>query len=312
MLLIDNDRRMNCAFEDFPQNTRILAGVYRTGFSAGFQKKSHLHDFPQVWYCYSGTYWHQVGEEIYECKKGSMIVVPVGVPHFFWCNADAGVEVIRMNIHYNILKDARPDAYVNFRTNTFLIPYFSKLGLSFTPYKMLSEHSQKQIEQIFSWLALLNHTPYHSSTEEQMQEKLEEIFSLPEYAIPKKIQKRTVSIVQNRLNPVLRIVDHLNTHYSEKITDEQLLQAANLSRAVMYRHFKEIMQETYSRYLQHMRVRHAHCLMRDAAFTMSQIADLCGFYSSYHMAQTYTRFVGKAPSEARLMLERIYGSRQGD
>lgn len=239
-----------------------------------------------------------------------MVFVPMGKKHKFWIEHDA--EVFSLGFHYNVLEGTSPDRFINLRTNVFLPVYFEKLGLTFESYKMLSPQSRQMAEQVFSWLFLLDYPPHDQVSHLQVLEKLEELFSLPEYVIPKPVQKKTLSITQNRLKPYLRILDYLNAHYPEKITDEQLLQAANLSRAVMYRHFKEIMGDTYSRYLQHLRSRHAHCLFRVGTFTNVEIADLCGFYSSYHMAQTYTRFFKTTPNEQRLYMERLYGNRQND
>lgn len=301
--------KIDFAFELFRRYQRPIT-IQRRAFQAGFKTSLHRHDFPQLWYCYSGSYNHIVDGTQYHCKAGTIVVIPLGMEHQFWF--DEGAEIFQINFSYNILEGIKPDRFLNFRTNIFMPVYFEKLGLSFTPYKQLSPSSCQAVEQIFSWLFLLDYPPHDLCSHEQVLEKLEELFQMPEYVIPKKICKKTVSITQNRFEPFVRILDYLNTHYPEKITDEQLLQVANLSRAVMYRHFKEIMQDTYSRYLQHLRARHAHCLFRDATFTNSEIAELCGFYSSYHMAQTYTRFFKITPNEQRLYMERLYGNRNSD
>ena len=139
---------------------------------------------------------------------------------------------------------------------------------------------------------------------EQTLIKLEEFFSAPEYAIGKATREKAVNITQNYLNPILCIVDFLNTHYPANITDEALLQLCNLSRAVMYRHFKHITKCTYYQYLQNLRAKHAHCLLRDSVYTNAKIASLCGFCSTYHMAQTYTRYLGREIKQQRLYFER--------
>ncbi len=301
--------KMDFAFEKFKYSKRPI-WIARMAFPAGFKSSCHKHDSPQLWYCYSGEYQHRVDGQVYHCKEGSMVVTPIGAEHQFWLEQDA--ELINLNFHYSILDGVKADEYLQFRTNIFLPVYFEKLGLSFEPYKELSPQSRQVMEQAFSWLFLLDHSPHNLATEDQVLEKLEKMFSIPEFAIPKTAYKKAISITQSRLNPIMNILDYLNTHYPEKITDEHLLQTANLSRAVMYRHFKEIMNETYSRYLQHLRARHAHCLFRDAICTNAQIAELCGFYSTYHMAQTYERFFGINLNESRLHLERIYGNRQSD
>ena len=289
------------AFDVFTRCQRPV-GTIRRVFAGGYRSIPHRHDFPQLWYCHCGTLWHQVGEETYQCTPGSLTIIPIGAQHQFWCEED--VDVIQVNICYDLLRDAGAEQYINLRTNLFLPAYFPKLGLTFVPYRELSGQSRKVAEQVFSWLFLQEHMMNSPQRLEQTLTKLEEFFSIPEYALGKAACKKAVNATQNYLIPILHIVDFLNTHYPANITDEALLQLCNLSRAVMYRHFKQVMQYTYYQYLQHLRAKHAHCLLRDSVYSNGKIASLCGFCSTYHMAQTYTRYLRREIKQQRLYFER--------
>lgn len=289
------------AFDVFSRCQRPV-GIIRRVFPGGYQSLCHCHDFPQLWYCHSGQYYHRVGETTYCCTAGSLVIIPIGVDHKFWCDDD--VDMIFLNVCYDLLTDVASEQYKNLRINLFLPTYFEKLGLSFNPYTVLGTQSRKTAEQILSWLVLQEHTMHGAKKPEQMLRKLEELFSLPEYIVPKAACKKAINLIENRLNPILHILDFLNTHYSANITDEALLQQGNLSRAAMYRHFKQIVNRTYYQYLQNLRAKHAHCLLRDSVYTNSKIADLCGFGSTYHMTQTYTRYLGREIKKQRLYFER--------
>ncbi len=297
------------AFDVFTRCQRPV-GIIRRVYPGGYKSIPHRHDFPQLWYCHSGRYQHRIDGKTYHCTEGSLAIVPIGAEHQFWCDTD--VDVIQLNICYDLLSAVKPDQYINLRTHLFLTSYFEKLGLSFTPVTVLGNASRTVAEQTFSWLFLQEHTMHNRQRLEQSLGKLEEFFSAPEYAISRAVSQKAVNITENRLIPILNILDFLNTHYPANITDEALLKQGNLSRAVMYRHFKHIMKCTYYQYLQNLRAKHAHCLLRDTVYTNAKIATLCGFCSSYHMTQTYTRYLRREIKQQRLYFERHRKNQQDD
>lgn len=274
----------------------------RREFLPGFQSVYNMHDFPQIWYCYRGEYFHKVGQRVYECKEGSVVILPIGMEQEFW--TDTGMELMRLDIRYDLLNQAEPKVYKHSAINLFLPHFFEDIGLSFSPHKVLGEESRYIWEQVFSWFAVMNYVPSDSATKEQFLSKLEEIFSVPEYETPAKCWNKAMRIAQNWVCPILRIVVYLNNHYPEKITDEMLLQEGNMSRAVMYRCFKRVINKTYSQYLQNLRVRRAHLCLRDTTYSLADIAELCGFYDVYHMSRVYSRCTGATLSVQRVRLER--------
>ncbi len=289
------------AFESFELCKNPVYAVRRE-ILPGFSSVRNVHDFPQIWYCYRGHYFHQVGDRVYECSEGSVVILPIGAEQKFW--TDTGMELMRLDVRYDILNIADPKAYKNVGINLFLPCFFEDLGLSFSPHKVLSEHSRLIWEQVFSSFAVLNYAPADSATKEQFLSKLEEIFSVPEFAVANSCLKKATRILQSWVCPIMRIVAYLNIHYSEKITNEMLLQEGNMSRAVMYRHFKRVIGRTYAQYLQHLRVRRAHLCLRDTTYSLPDIAELCGFYDSYHMSRVYSKCVGETLSVQRARLER--------
>ncbi len=263
----------------------------------------HTHDYPQIWYCYEGEYVHNLKGENMLCKKGSVVIVPPGILHrpFF----DSPTKVLCLNISYDILLNCLPRKYKNAAIYLFLCDFLWETDPNFTCCRMLCPRSQEIVEKIFSWFMLQNYET-HSAGQAQCWEQLEEIFSLPEFLLPEEQQKKALYLVQTRVVPIFKIVSYLNDHYSEKITDELLLQQANISRAVMYRYFKRVIGETYSVYLQKLRVRRAHLYMRNTTYSITQIAQLCGFYDVCHMTRAYTKYMKESPRQQRTFMRQLY------
>lgn len=263
----------------------------------------HTHDYPQIWYCYEGEYVHNLkGQEIL-CKKGSVVIVPPGILHrpFF----DTPTKVLCLNVNHDILLKCLPKKYKNAAIFLFLGDFLGEVAPDFAHYRMLCPKSQETVEKIFSWFMLQNYET-HSAGETQYWERLEEIFSLPEFTLPEEQMEKALHLVQTRVLPIFKIVSYLNDHYSEKITDEVLLRQANISRAVMYRYFKRVIGETYSVYLQKLRIRRAHLYMRNTTYSITQIAQFCGFYDVCHMTRAYTKYMDESPRQQRTLMRQLY------
>lgn len=294
--------RLEFSFERFIKCQHPVF-VDRREYQPGHRSSYHRHDFPQIWYCYRGQYSHRVGDQEYVCPEGSVVIVPSGTPH--QVNYDEAADIMCLSILHGALDLDEPENYKHSVTNLYLRTFSQEIGISFQPFTQLSHQSQMVMEDVFSWFVLMNYAPEKKAAVVEIRERLEEIFVLPEFAVPERYWKKAMHIAQTRLCPIMRIVAYLNEHYPEKITDEMLLQEGNISRAVMYRYFKRLMADTYSQYLQNLRARHAHIYIKFTTYSLSRIAELCGFYDSYHMSQSYTKHIGGTIGDQRRRFERI-------
>lgn len=291
------------AFERFAKTKYPVFADYRE-YDGAHVSTYHSHDFVQIWYCYDNYYFHRIGQTVHRCEKGSVVVVPAGTEHNVWFDEPA--KVLNLNVSYDILLKRSPQNYKNAAVQMFLGDFFPEVDPAFTYYRMLSPQSQATVEKVFSWFVLLGYEPHCATNDVRIWENLEEIFSLPEFSLPEHLLEKALHTVQSRVRPIFQILSYLNDHYSEKITDEQLLQVGNISRAVMYRYFKRVTGETYSQYLQKLRVRRAHLYMKNTTYHITQIAQICGFYDVCHMTHAYTKYMGHSPKVQRQILRELY------
>lgn len=303
--MLQPKQRISFAFYKFHSRHFPICANKRV-YAAEYKSALHSHDFPQLWYCLRGTCRHIVGDQEYLCSKGSVIIVPTGVNHTFVLPDGQDVELITIDVSFEAFRKAPAQQAIKAISNLFLIPFYQELGWSFAPYKMLSMQSQQQMEELLSWFCLLNYAPIGSVKSAQIYEKLEEIFSLPEFAFPAESQKKASHIFQSRLLPVLQILSYINSHYAEKIEEESLLQEGGISRAVLYRYFKRIIGQTYSQYLQQLRVRRAYIYLKYTTYSLSYIADMCGFYDTQHMQKVFIKYEGESPNQQRAWLKKMY------
>lgn len=302
--------RISFAFFKF-QGRRHSIYAYNRVYTPQHKGVLHSHDFPQLWYCLKGNYRHLLEDQEYLCSKGSVILVPSGVRHNFLVSEGEDVELISMDISYEAFIKMPAGQYINAATNLLLAPFAETLKWKSAPYRMLSSQSQQHIEDLLSWFCLLDYAPKNSVDLLQIYEKLEEIFSLPEFATPEKVRKKTAHLIQTRLRPVFQILSYINSHYSEKLEEEKLLREGGISRAGMYRYFKQITGHSYSQYLQQLRVRRAYIYLKFTTYSLSYIADVCGFYGTQHMLKVFTRYEGESPRQQRDRLKKMYENDPG-
>lgn len=263
------------------------------------RKDGHIHDFMQVWYCCSGKYTHQVGDQIYECTEGSLVIVPAGTYHEITFT-ETEAAVLELNVSYKLFLEVTPDRLVNTVANLCQSAFSQKMRT----YVMLSNQSRQQAEEILSWLAILRYAPAETVSKEELYEKIESLFSLPELAVEDKCRKKVLHIAQTQICPIFQIVSYLNIHYPEKIEEEDLLQESGISRRGMYRYFKKITGFTYSQYLQQLRVGHAVVYLRQSRYSLTHISDLCGFCDVSYMSRVFQRCIGESPKRVYEMINK--------
>lgn len=256
----------------------------------------HIHDFAQVWYCCYGKYTHIVGDQTYECTEGSLVIVPSGVYHEIFIKAGE-VETVELNISSELFLQTQPDQLINTIARVCLPSFSQELGCPIPLFVMLSPQSRKLAEEYFSWLAMLRYTPKEIVQKEELYEKLESLFSLPELAIPAQYRKKALRIAQTQAIPIFQIISYLNIHYPEKIEEETLLTEGGISRRGMYRYFRRITGFTYSQYLQQLRVAHAILYLRQSKYSLTHISDLCGFCDVSYMSRVFQRCIGESPKK---------------
>lgn len=272
--------------------------VIRRVFPGNYLQHMHFHDFPQVWYCHDGRYLHQIGENVYDCGKGSLFVVPAGVCHGFIVPEDCEADIFCIEVKYSLFADTPPDKYLNAVAN-LLLPCFSReLGYHFPEMFQLGPESQEQAGAYLSDLSMVDFRT--SGTEmEMIYEGLESLFSLPELAIPSKYRRKANRLAEQKARPIVRTMIYLNDNYAQKIVAEDLLWVAALCHTDFYKCFKRFTGLTFSDYLLQLRTARVSILLGNTTYPLSKIAELCGFGDAAHMSKCYKKQTGKLLKDVR-------------
>ncbi len=260
----------------------------------------HTHDFPQIYYCHKGKMRMVIEGDSYDLSEGNMIVIPAGAMHSFVLKE--GNEIVNFNMSFEwLLKKTK---LLSSEAVAFLfLNRFSNGEFSFPIFRQLSPESRVIAYGCFNVLM-------------QLQEKKEidraivfaevnKIFALPEFALTDSKKNYADSMISDRLIPALRAVGYMNSNFSKKIHCEDMLHVSGLCRTDFYKAIKKTIGDTYSIYLQKIRVKRAHRALGFSNYSFSYISDMCGFGSPTYFGKCYKKYRGYTPKEERAALREL-------
>lgn len=272
--------------------------VVRRVFPSNYPQHMHFHDFPQVWYCHEGRYIHQIGENSYECGKGSFIVVPPGVWHGFELPDGCEADIFCIEVKYSLFADTQQEKYLNAVANLMLPCFAKELGHTFPEVCQLGPESQVRAANYLSDLSMLDYK-VSGMEMEYIYERLERLFSLPELAIPDRLRRKAIRLAEQKAKPVVRTMSYLNENYAQKIVAEDLLWVAALCHTDFYKCFRRFTGLTFSDYLLQLRIARVQILLGNTTYPLSLIAELCGFGDAAHMSKCFKKHTGRLLKNVR-------------
>ena len=98
---------------------------------------------------------------------------------------------------------------------------------------------------------------------------------------------------------IAKTLEHIHSHFAEKIKIEALAKSLNMSRSTFLRNFKAVCGITPLRYQTELRIKKVKELLSYSAMPLSDIAQECGFYDSSHLIKIFTEFEKQSPLNYR-------------
>lgn len=268
----------------------------------------HIHDFPQFYYCVSGS-CHQIKEKKeYVIYPGDIIFINPGEVHSFYLD-DPDSHIVNFNMSFEFLQkhhNKLSDSAIMF---LFLGRFSEELKTQLPIMLSLGESSRAASEKKFSELIRLDGKK--ESDVNELISLINGIFELPEFSFPQEIMKNVREVITSRLLSSLRAVTYMNSNFSKKIHCEDLLKISGLCRTDFYKAIRKTVGETYSIYLQKVRVKRAHRALGFSEYSFSYISDMCGFGSVTYFGKCYKKYRGYTPKEERAALKELLATYPG-
>ena len=98
---------------------------------------------------------------------------------------------------------------------------------------------------------------------------------------------------------VLSTIRYMNVHLSEELDIDELAARVYLSHTGLIWKFKQELGTTPSQYLILLRLRHAKQLLLNHSYSITEIAELCGYANPYYFTNAFRRYSGLSPTAFR-------------
>lgn len=196
-------------------------------------------------------------------------------------NKDSLLFVNKNDTHNTVHYGATENISVLFTSKTnissFVLNCENKPKIKNLFYKLLAHKNLRKPENYFYCMSLLY-----------------EIFYLIEY---NKNNTNNSSSVKSKLNPAFMYIEE---HYLDpNITNIMLSKMVNLSERHFVALFKNSYGTTPNKYIVNKKINHSIKLLTDDKYTISQIAEACGFENVYYFSTVFKKIIGLSPDKYR-------------
>ena len=220
----------------------------------------HFHESYEIYYMNSGSRQYFINDRTYNVASGSLVLIGPNVLHK---TMDTGEEHSRilMSFKNNFLPVGTMKDTLDQIFNNHSVIHFPLIN-------------QAQIEEI------LDHIIHEANTQE-----LGFLTSIKSYLLQLLVlssrYRQQCQLDDLQINPsnqkIQEVIKHLQLHYSEPITLDQLAETYFISRYYLSRLFKKVTGFSFIEYLHSLRVVEAQRLLRDTNLKVIEIASKTGF-----------------------------------
>lgn len=98
---------------------------------------------------------------------------------------------------------------------------------------------------------------------------------------------------------IYKAVTYINYHYADKLSLEQVAAIIYLSPTYFSKIFKQELGQSFSNYLNQVRVEKAKSLLLHDAIPLVDVSDMVGFIDQSYFSKVFKKLVGVTPSEYR-------------
>lgn len=254
----------------------------------------HFHNFLEIGYCIDGDGQMIFGNEVCDYKKGDITVIPKNYPHT--TNSIPGTmshwEYLFID-EITFLEKMFPES-VHSKKKRKIMEYINKDVLFFPEIK-------------YPCLARDIHDLMETMRNKEIffQEESEGILASLLVKIAKIHAKNESSrleedhTVGHASEVVIDAMDYIGRHYHENIYAEELAKHCNVSETHLRRLFSEHMEVGILEYINRVRIQEACELLKKTDYSVSEIAQRCGFSTVSTFNRNFKKLEGENPCSWR-------------
>lgn len=262
--------------------------VYRDIKLTQHELPDHVHDWYELVYVHDGEGTFLIDHTFYEASTGSIFLIPGNTIHRSFPNEDN--PKLSSAFYFSAL----------FVEDRSLLPHFNYLQV-FDSIKasqnfklVLDLNKQKQFEQLIEAI----HSEFSTKQlgyEQLIQHYLKQmLILLARHAMPSIRTASSSSLIPNWLSELFLYID---LHLNEELQLHLLAKRAAVSPPHLSRVFKQYTGMNLTHYVNAKKMMRAKDLLLEAHYSVSEVAELCGFGSLTHFHRTFKHATGMTPMQ---------------
>ncbi|MDF2923832.1 MAG: AraC family transcriptional regulator [Paenibacillaceae bacterium] len=280
-----------------------------------FDLRYHFHDFVEITYVAEGRGFHHVGEDTVEARQGDLFIVPEGVSHVFRPGSSDRKQ--RMMVYNAVIGQGLWE---------MLSPLFApERGIWNSIFSQGQEEESGGRPESGStggsaianpasppaprdWIIIRNHG-----------ESLNSLFQELHYEFNSREQGRRAVLLSCAIRLLVLIdrcmkrngqwevreadlsgvMDYIRLHYREPLTLAGLAARCGLSERHFFRLFKRRTGQTFSQYVQSVRMEAACKLLRETDISIIEVTEAAGYRDTDSFYRVFKLWTGCTPGEYR-------------
>lgn len=248
---------------------------------------NHYHFQYEVFYLFQGERNYFVKDTAYHIRPGDLVMVDSNALHKTSESGRPNHERIVVYYSPGFFDTLRPD-----EQELLLAPFTRH-----TPVIRLNLQEKMQVESLLYAMLdeMKEQAPGHAL---QLQSVTAELLIY----IARTVQKRGIQ-PDDPASPsqrkVTEIVRHINQHYGESLQLDDIAEAFYISKSHLSRSFKKVTGFGYTEYVNLIRIREAERLLRETGWSVTLIAEHCGFDSLTHFGKVFKSISRVPPRDYR-------------
>ena len=250
----------------------------------------HSHNFVEIAYVAEGEGTHIVNGMEHQTVKGDLFLINYDIPHEFVPHGEP------LLIYNCIFTPAYFNAALGESRNFFDITdhfLLNNLYTNFpTDYIYTTAHGGENNHVLNIYERMLREfTEKQIGYRDIMRGYVIELLVI--------ICRLKLRVDSGRTQKMLEILEHINVHYNETVTVEDLSVIAGFSTSHFRRIFKSLTGKTLSHYIQTIRIQEACKFLKNKELNVEQIAQRVGYSDIKHFYTVFKRITGSLPKAFR-------------
>ena len=277
------------------------------GCASGYVQKRyrvpmHAQNFWEINIVLNGEGTHYIEEQTVSVKPGDVFVIPPNFRHAYYAENDFDVYHIILSEYF----------FSRYRTELDAIPHFNTL-FNIEPAMRSSGYSAFHLTlrtDEFSGLSpLLENLRKYTCCPEGAMPSTRNLIIGSSYALiilaemcycyEKRLEESSSEKSLQKDLLFLKSVSEIYNNFGSNLSTDYLASVAGMSRSSYINMFKKIMHTPPGQFVLKYRLEKAREMLVSTNTTVSQIAELCGFYDLSHFEKSFFRAYGISPMSMR-------------